>query len=55
MLTTNRMQEIMVDADLNRPRDRYTPEEGEFRDNVERELRNAHERGGSLEFTSELP
>jgi len=54
-LTTTRMQAIMVDADLGRPRRNLTPEEDDFRDEVEVELKAAHERGERLEFTSELP
>lgn len=54
-LTTERMQQIMVDADLGRPRDGYTPEELEFRDNVEHEIAEARDRGEGLGFTSELP
>jgi len=44
-----------VDADLGRPRRDYTSEEDDFRDEVEGELKTAHERGERLEFTSELP
>lgn len=55
LLTTNRMQQIMVDADLNRPRRGYTAEEDEYRDKIEDEIRAGRAEGDSLEFTSELP
>jgi hypothetical protein len=55
MLTTTRMQEIMVDVDLDRPRTGYTPEENAFRDKVEVQMADAHTKGQSLDFTQELP
>ncbi len=54
-LSTERMQEIMVDADLDRPRVNYTPQEDKFRDEVEIGIKEARARGQRLEFTSELP
>jgi len=54
-LTTTRMQEIMVDADLDRPRVNYTAEESTFRDRVEAEIKAARARGERLDFTAELP
>lgn len=54
-ITTERMQAIMVDADLGRPADGYTEEELRFRERAERAIAEARARGERLEFTSELP
>ena len=55
VLTTDRMQQIMVDADLGRPKAQYSAEELEFREAVDVEISEARARGERLEFTSELP
>lgn len=55
MLTTDRMQAIMVDVEVGRDRKGYTPEENRFRDKIEAEINEIHARGKSVEFTSELP
>ncbi len=55
MLTTNRMQQIMIEADLSRPRKNYTAEENKFRDSIEKEIQAARLKDQRMEFTSELP
>ena len=54
-LTTERMQQIIVDVELDRPRTDYTTEENKFRDKIEPEMAEARAKGGGVEFTSELP
>lgn len=54
-LTTDRMQEIMVDVDLGRDPVGYDDEERDFRERVERDIAEARARGESLGFTAELP
>jgi hypothetical protein len=49
----DRLEQLVVDADLGRPRRRYTPAEHRFRDIVDEEIATARARGRSLDFDVE--